>query len=91
MVEKALLLILLFASTFAQAQLPLAMGSGVHASRSGTALAEWVYTLQKGDNVQQLAAQLLAPPHNARQLLKHNSLNNPLLPVAGEQVRIPMD
>jgi len=86
-----LFLIALLHSTSAQAQLPLAMGSGVHASSSGTALAEWVYTLQKGDSVQQLATQLLAPPHNAQQLLKHNSLNNALLPVAGEQVRIPMD
>ncbi|EAZ99971.1 protein containing LysM domain [Marinobacter sp. ELB17] len=67
------------------------MGSGVPANSSGTALAEWVYTLQKGDSVQQLARQLLAPPHNAQQLLEHNSLKNALLPVTGEQVRIPMD
>jgi hypothetical protein len=67
------------------------MGSGVPANSSGTALAEWVYTLQKGDSVQQLARQLLTPTHNAQQLLEHNSLNNALLPVTGEQVRIPMD
>ncbi|HEV8078461.1 MAG TPA: FecR domain-containing protein, partial [Marinobacter sp.] len=90
MAEKTLLLILLFSSALAQAQLPLAMGSGVHVNSSGTALAEWVYTLQKGDNVQQLATQLLATPHNAQQLLKHNSLNSTLLPITGEQVRIPM-
>jgi len=86
-----LLLITLLSSAPALARLPLAMGSGLHASNSGTALAEWVYTLKKGDSVQQLATQLLAPPHNARQLLKHNSLNNALMPVAGEQVRIPME
>ncbi len=54
-----LFLIALLHSTSAQAQLPLAMGSGVHLSSSGTALAEWVYTLQKGDSVQQLVTQLL--------------------------------
>jgi len=86
-----LFLISVFSSPLAQAQLPIAMGSGVLASSSGTALAEWVYTLQKGDSVQLLATQLLASPYNAQQLLKHNSLNNALLPVTGEQVRIPMD
>lgn len=86
-----LILITLLSSPSALASLPVAMGSGLHASSSGAALAEWVYTLKKGDSVQQLAAQLLAPPHNARQLLKHNSLNNALMPMAGEQVRIPMD
>jgi len=86
-----LLLVALLPNTSVQAHLPLAMGSGVPANSSGTALAEWVYTLQKDDSVQQLATQLLAPPHNAQQLLKHNSLNNALLPVTGEQVRIPMD
>ena len=86
-----LFLVALLSNTSVQAHLPLAMGSGVSANSSGTALAEWVYTLQKGDSVQQLATQLLAPPYNAQQLLKHNSLNNALLPVTGEQVRIPMD
>lgn len=86
-----LFLVALLSNTSVQAHLPLAMGSGVPANSSGTALAEWVYTLQKGDSVQQLATQLLAPPYNAQQLLKHNSLNNALLPVTGEQVRIPMD
>ncbi|MEH6354937.1 MAG: FecR domain-containing protein [Marinobacter sp.] len=86
-----LLLAALLSNTSAQAQLPIAMGSGMPANSSDTALAEWVYTLQEGDSIQQLATQLLAPPHNAQQLLKHNSLNNALLPVKGEQVRIPMN
>ena len=86
-----LLLIALLSSASIQAHLPLAMGSSVPTNGSGTTLSEWVYTLQKGDSVQQLAGQLLAPPHNAQQLREHNSLNNALLPVTGEQVRIPMD
>jgi hypothetical protein len=86
-----LLLVALLSNASVQAHLPLAMGSGVPANSSGTALAEWAYTLKEGDSVQQLARQLLAPPHNAQQLLEYNSLDHTLLPVTGEQVRIPMD
>ena len=86
-----LVLITLLSSTSASAHLPLGMGSAVYATTTNAALAEWVYTLREGDTVQQLATQLLATPHSSEQLLKHNDLTNGLLPVEGEQVRIPMD
>lgn len=87
------LLLALFAvlsSASVSASLPLAMGSGLYGTSNNAALAEWVYTLDEGDTVQQLAAQLLSTPHSAQHLLQHNGLTGDLSSVRGEQVRIPM-
>ncbi len=84
----ALLLALL--APAAVAELPVTTGSFAGSVTAASDRPEWRYSLQPGESLEQVAADLLAPGYNAQRLAQHNRISNSALLKAGDKLRIPL-
>lgn len=91
----ALLATLLF--TTASAAPPIAHGSASNVKVNSVnaaflpASSEWTYTVRPGENLQQLASNLLRTPYDSFQLLQYNQLSSASAVRPGNSLKIPMD
>ncbi|OEY65076.1 FecR domain-containing protein [Marinobacter sp. X15-166B] len=77
-----------------QAALPVAQGSQFHASGAGTGLSgsqtsDWTYTVGADEQLEDIAASLLAKQYTSQQLRTYNRLSTETALTKGDALRIP--
>lgn len=76
----------------ALAELPVTTGSFAGSVASNASeRPEWLYSLQPGESLEEVAADLLAPGRTSQQLAQYNRITNTALLKGGDRIRIPLD
>lgn len=75
----------------ARAEIPVTTGSYAGSVKLvNSDRPEWRYSLQPGESLEEVAADLLAPGYTSQQLAQYNRIGNPAVLKGGDTVRIPL-